>query len=405
MDGGTSNLSILEGSAHPEHETSVTTPADLIGRARTMAAALVERTEEIDQASRLPDDVVAGLVDNGFVKTLVPRIYGGYEFGLETTSAITQIFAATCPSIAWVLAFYMCHNWQNCQFGQRAQEEVFASGPSAMQAGSFAPAFKLTPVAGGFRASGRNAWYSGSPHATWILSAGIVDGTSSPLTFLLPASEARLVDTWKVAGMRATGSWDAVLDDVFIPEHRTMSVMGLFSGDTPGSKVHGNPFYTKPLFAFAFGCTLPVVVGATRGVIDEVIRVTQFRVGTMDHKAAASKPMMQMRVGRGLSRVMLAEGMLRDLIASIMAPDAKERLDADERWALRARGITLVQFCRDTVNDLVFGAGANAFRQHSRLQMLFRDVNMLSTHFFFDEETTFGGYGRVALGLDAGSPT
>ena len=112
-----------------------------------------------------------------------------------------------------------------------------------------APLFKLQPVEGGYRITGRNSWNSSSPQADWIMSSGMVQGESlpAPVTFIVPRSDVTLVDAWDMEGMRATGSWDVGLDDVFIPSHRTLPSIGSFTGQTPGSVTHANPFYTPPL--------------------------------------------------------------------------------------------------------------------------------------------------------------
>ena len=199
--------------------TSVVTEVEVIERARKMAACLARRVVEIDSGSGLPDDLVADFVQPGFVKTLVPKAYGGYEFGLTTASAIIQAFAANCPSIAWLLAFYMSYNWLHCQFSQEAQVEVFAHGPSPLMAPLFGPAFKSQSVEEEVLRQWPQPMVSGIPHTNWILSAGLVEGSEhlGPMRFLVPALDIRLINTWQVAVMRATGSWDLVMDDVFIP--------------------------------------------------------------------------------------------------------------------------------------------------------------------------------------------
>jgi 3-hydroxy-9,10-secoandrosta-1,3,5(10)-triene-9,17-dione monooxygenase len=379
----------------------------LLDRARSLAAEVAERAREIDSASKLPDDLIAKFIDAELISLLVPRKYGGHELGLDTVSEVIQLFAAACPAVAWVLAFYIGHNWMHCQFPKQAQEEIFAHGPSPLSAGVLAPTFKLKAVAGGYRVSGRNSWNSGAPHAGWIMSGGIVvEGASvpGPLIFIVPRSEVKLIDTWDVVGMRATGSWDVELEDVFIPEHRTLSGAGFMGGQTPGSLLHENPFYNRPVVPISFSYSAAVFVGAARGVTDEFIRVSRTRLGSNDGKAANAKPTVQMRAGRGEARTQLAETLLKDLVASVMAPDAVTKFDVPARLALRARCAMLNELCKDIINDLVLGAGANAFRSQSRLQMIFRDINMISVHAFWEPESVSEGFGRILLGLEPAGP-
>lgn len=113
-------------------------------------------------------------------------------------------------------------------------------------------------------------------------------------------------------------------------------------------------------------------VSATRGAADEFISLTCTRIGANSGKAAAVKPVAQMRVGWGEARTKLVETLLADLIASAMASDAPVRFDVPGRLALKARTAAIVEHCKDTLNDLAFGAGANALRAESKMQMIFR---------------------------------
>ncbi len=384
----------------------VITPSVLVERARIIANKWASRAAEIDSASKLPDELINEWIEAGLIATLVPYRYGGYELGLETASEIIRIFAGICPSAAWVLAFYIGHNWIHCQFPEEAQREIFANGPSPRSAGVLAPSFKLRPVEGGYRVTGRNSWNSGSPHADWIMSSGMVqgEGPPAPVTFIVPRSDVTLIDTWNMEGMRATGSWDAVFDDVFIPAHRTLSSLGLFTGETPGSTVHANPFYTRPLILLTFAYCMPVFVGAARGATNEFIGNLKTRISTNERNAVSTKQVMQMLAGRGEARVQMAETVLEELVTSIMASDAAARFDVRGRLAMKARGAMLVDFCKETINDVVLGAGANAFRKDSKLQMIYRDISMISVHAFFDQGSATEGLGRSLLGMEQIGP-
>ena len=382
----------------------VITPSVLIERAKTIAAKWEGRAQEIDSVSKLPDELVTDWIDAGLIATLVPKRYGGYELGLDTVSEIIRIFSAACPATGWVLAFYMGHNWIHCQFPEQAQQEIFADGPSPCSAGVLAPLFKLRPVKGGYRITGRTSWNSGSPHAQWIMSSGMVQGAERPtaVTFIMPRTDVTLVDTWDMEGMRATGSWDAVVEDLFIPAHRTLPSMSLFSGQTPGSSAHVNPFYARPLILVTFTYSMAVFVGALRGVVNEFTSNLRTRVGTNDGKSASAKQSMQMLAGRGEALTQTAEILMADMAASVMATDASARFDVPARHALKARCAMLGELCRDAINELVLGAGANAFRRQCKLQMIFRDINMISSHAFFDQAASTEALGRSLLGIETG---
>ena len=383
--------------------TEYSTPAaTLIERAQGLADEIRARVVEIDEGSKLPDDIVQKFVELEFVSVLVPRRFGGQEYDLSVASDIIAAIAAANLAAAWVLAFYIGHNWIHCQFPEEAQAEIFANGPSPCSAGVLGPTLRLQKVEGGYRVTGRNGWNSGSPHAQWIMGAGMAfdgDTPQGPLCFIVHAGDVEIIDTWDVEAMRATGSWDVVFDDLFIPSHRALSAVALMNGETPGAKLHANPFYGRPLTLITFVYCLAVFVGGVRGVADDFEAFTRTRIGTNDKKAASEKPTAHMRVGRGAAYASITDALLRDTVA-VAESDEAVTMDLGGRLAFKARTAAVVDYCKEAVNDLVLGAGANAFRTSSPLHMAFRNINMISVHAFFDLDSSMEAYGRSILGLD-----
>ena len=377
----------------------------LIERAHGLAAELRQRAREIDGGSKLPDDIVRKFIDLDLVSVLTPRRFGGGELGLPLACDIIRIVAAADQAAAWVLAFYIGHNFIHCQFPEEGQREIYAAGPSPCSAGVLAPTLKLRPAPGGYRVSGRNGWNSGSPHAQWIMGSGFVEGEAArgPVVFIVPAREVELVDTWDVQGMRATGSWDAVFDDVFVPEHRTLAGAELMGGRTPGSALHENAFYARPLVLVTFAYCLAPFVGALRGAADEFIRCTKTRMTTNDGRPVVAKPTAHMRAGHGEVNARIAEMRLAEMVRAAAGPEGAS-MDVAERLAFKALSADLTDFCKDAVNELVLGSGASAFRSDSLFQAVFRNLNMISVHAFFDNDASMEGYGRVLLGLECNTP-
>jgi 3-hydroxy-9,10-secoandrosta-1,3,5(10)-triene-9,17-dione monooxygenase len=379
----------------------------LIERAQTLARTVEARAQEIDALDRLPDWLIADLRASGLIETVVPECYGGHEMGLDTLAEIVLLFGAACPSVAWAVAFYIGHNWIHCLAPEQAQREIYADRSYVLTAGTLAPLYKLRPVEGGYIANGRTPWASGLPHAEWVMNAGMIEGRDAqgPMTFFVPTDEARPIDNWSVAAMRATGSHDVALEDVFVPAHRVFSTAELMQGGTPGSKLHRNPLYALPVMPVTLCYVLPVLVGALRGAADAFVALTRMRtlkvinVFPSAKKSTASEAQQsaQMRVGRGQAAASLAEGMLREFVAEVMKPDTA--FDTERRVSLTARAALIAEFCRDTVNSLMAGAGASAYRDSSPMQRYFRDINMLCNHAALDAEPATVSYGRVVLGL------
>jgi alkylation response protein AidB-like acyl-CoA dehydrogenase len=110
---------------------------------------------------------------------------------------------------------------------RQAFKEIFADR-RAVIAGTLNPlGTRAVPCDGGWRYSGRASYVSGSAQATWLMAAALelhdgapqlVDGVPRMRAGLFPKKHARVLDTWAVTGMRATGSNDVVFEDVFVPD-------------------------------------------------------------------------------------------------------------------------------------------------------------------------------------------
>lgn len=89
------------------------------------------------------------------------------------------------------------------------------------------PATTARRVHGGFRISGHKIYSTGIPILQWLAVWGRTDD-AEPLvgTFLVPRSAAgiHVEETWDQIGLRASGSHDVILEDVFIPEDHAVDI-------------------------------------------------------------------------------------------------------------------------------------------------------------------------------------
>ncbi len=94
-------MPLITGSAErgsPGPPEAGLTPADAIAKARAMASALIARQAETEKRTYYAEDTHAEFASNGFYRLLVPRRYGGYEFGIDTFLRIVTTLARGCPS-------------------------------------------------------------------------------------------------------------------------------------------------------------------------------------------------------------------------------------------------------------------------------------------------------------------
>ena len=181
-------------------------------------ARLAERAQDAERLRQLPAATIDDLNASGFTELLVPARYGGRQADFPAILDPVRRMAHGCASSAWTIGFYALHNWILALFDERAQEEAFATRPFLAPA-PLAPTGRGVPTGEGVRLTGRWSWATGVMHGNWIMVGALCgpDDGIYPALALLPAGEIEIEDVWHTDGMRATGSNDVVITDVFVP--------------------------------------------------------------------------------------------------------------------------------------------------------------------------------------------
>src|SRR5215813_12768627 len=198
----------------------------IIASITDLLPAFRQRAQETEDARVVPAESVKALEETGFFRLLQPGAYGGLEADPVTFLTAVRLIASACGSTGWVASVVGVHPWQLALFPPQAQDDVWSADPATRMSSSYAPTGKAKLTRGGYRLDGRWSFSSGCDHASWVLLGGIVtddEGNQVDFrTFLLPLGDYRIEDVWDTVGLRGTGSNDIVVDDVFVPEYRSL---------------------------------------------------------------------------------------------------------------------------------------------------------------------------------------
>lgn len=375
----------------------MTTPpvtADFIDR-------LAERAAEAEELRRLPAATVDEYRQSGLAGLLLPARYGGQQAEFPEILEPIRAMAHGCASSAWTLGFYTLHNWMLALFGEQAQDEVFASGPVLCPA-PLAPTGRGVPDGDGIRLRGRWSWATGVADADWILVGAICgpDDAPYPALVLLPASDISVEDVWHTAGMRATGSNDVVVNDVWVPQHRLVKVADIYSGTAPGAALHDAPAYRWPMVpALAMVAAMPALGSAER-VADLYAQRLGERVLAYSGAAQKNQPAAQIRLGDARVRLRSLRALRDDTVAGIQAAvSSGERIGRAARADARAAAAHIVHESRSVIADLLEVSGASVHFVDNPLQRIKRDVDIISGHVVFDYDVARELSGALEAGV------
>ncbi|HTZ01566.1 MAG TPA: acyl-CoA dehydrogenase family protein [Xanthobacteraceae bacterium] len=393
-------MSIAE--LRPATASDTPTAGELVARARALAPRLRERALRAERDRNIPQESVDEFIDAGLIHTLQPRRWGGYEQDHEVAFDIAVALGrSTCGSSAWCLNYLADHACMLALFPEEAQHDVWTRNKAACIATSAAPTGKVAPAPGGYRLDGRWSWCSGLRHSQWIMIGGLVqrEGEDHPdmRLYLVPVSDLRQDDTWYCAGLRASGSNTSVLDNVFVPEHRSVSFSALREGRSPGSKVNANPIYHAPFIAVHSYALLGPVLGLARGAYEEFVQWTRKRYLTYTQLAIAQHVPVQIRIAEIAAQIDAAELLARRALAAARADYAGMSLET--RTLLRRDFTYAVKSLREAIDDLVKISGSSGLLDDNPIQRCWRDIQAISSHVVMNWDVPAENFGRSEFGL------
>jgi 3-hydroxy-9,10-secoandrosta-1,3,5(10)-triene-9,17-dione monooxygenase len=379
-------------------------------RARALVPALRERAARAEDGRQMQAETLADLHRTGLFRFHQPRRWGGMELDFVALFDVPAEIARGCASTGWNVANLGVHHWMLALYDERAQEEVWSKNPDALIASGIAyPQGSGRRVDGGLVISGFWNFSSGVDPADWNMLAVMVrdgDRVVDHRMCLVPRGDYEIVDDWNTLGMRSTGSKSVRAKDVFVPEHRALS-MYLARGGTqfPGARVSANPLYHVPLAALGSHCLAGAGVGNAQAALELTIEAIRERSTNYTAMRMRDFQAVQLRVARAGAMVDLARLSIRADCFEAEQIAREGRVPAIEEKLRYKRNVAYaMELCTEAVDTLHALAGANGIYDRYPIQRLFRDQHALSAHIGFSWDAQGGPWALVAMGGEFSSP-
>jgi 3-hydroxy-9,10-secoandrosta-1,3,5(10)-triene-9,17-dione monooxygenase len=379
----------------------MSTPVELIARAREIGAELREQQDENDARGCYSEAIHQRLLDGGFYRILQPRMFGGHGCDCETYIRVIMELSRGHPSSGWCYTLASSHALLlGAHFSEAVQRELFGATGDFRCAYAAAPAGRPTfeRSGAGYLVSGLWAFASGIPVCTHFMGGAAMvgaDGVPSMVMFVVPRTSIEVLPDWggdAAMGMQASGSNSVRLTRVFIPdEHIVHSPIGLLSTDglpdgTPGTRLHQEGLFLGIIFGW-FSCEFgAILTGAARAALEEYERMLTTKPLLFDPtRKRMHDPELQRLLGEAMCRADAAEALTLQatrLFAQQNEAWMKERQPIRAADTLRVWG-TAREGCRsacEAVEMLFHSAGASVAKRGDRLQRYFRDVQMYRIH-------------------------
>lgn len=359
---------------------------------------LVERRDEFADQGYVPKDYIDLLKKAGIYRASTPERFGGEPLPAHEFLRLIERISEVDPSTGWVASFGSALTY----FGSlpiQTQEEIYADGPDLCFAGGLFPMHEPEVVEGGFRCSGVWQFASGVAGAD-ILGVGLTGGPETegkPVTALVDPDQAEIRVNWDVSGMKATGSNQVVLEDVFIPEERTF-VRG-------GATTIDEPLNRYPALAYAAQVLAVTGLGAARAALDHCIEVASAGASITGGSKRSARPSYQDGLARGEAQLRSARSFFYEITEQVWdLAERGEEIDLKTKGLLRLATTHIAHESREVILRAFDLAGTGAIYRTHPLQRYLQDGLVPAQHAMLNS-ATYEAVGAILLGLKPGVPS
>jgi alkylation response protein AidB-like acyl-CoA dehydrogenase len=373
-------------------------------QASEIAPPIAKRGEEIDRAQRLPPDLFEELVRAGCYRMLAPASHGGDELALPEVLRVIETLSRGDGSVGWTIGQAAVAQVVFSYFPSATFDEIYADGPDVVGAGAVAPKGKALRIKGGWRVSGQWPFVSGCEQASWFYGQCVVfaegaeqhqaeqhqTGIPTMRLMLFPMGEVRILDTWRVMGLRGTASHDVHVPPSLCPDGRSCSV------------IHTSPsvdraIYRVPTVEYGGLIVAAVAVGIAQGAVDEVVELAAAgKRPAFSTRRLAESPVFHDHVGEAYMAVQAARALLYQQADEAWARALSgEPLPVVARAALRATAAEVTATAARAVGTAYTQAGGSTVYDSSPLQRRLRDIHTATQH----AVTSRHSYGLVGSAL------
>lgn len=358
-------------------------PRSPVEAARALAPLIRASADEIEARRELPREIFEAIADAGLFHLAVPRAVGGSEADFPTFVQVMEELGKADASTAWAVNQGATFGTFAALMAPQVAREIWIDTPRSVVANTPGPSAKAIVVPGGYRVTGRQPFSTGCRHASWIAAHAQViengevrlrDGKPEARYLLLPVAEAELLDTWNTRGMRGTGTHHFEVNDIFVPDERTVFPRG-------ARQVSGGVRYkVPPTLGFAGG-DAAVALGLARSCLDAFFDLAGAKTPRYVQGLLRDQPLVHYTVGQAEAAVRSGRAFLMEAVDDLWNELTSNGAPTMERRAaLRLASTHAIRLAAQVVENIYSASGATAVFEGNVIQRHFQDIHVITQH-------------------------
>ena len=375
---------------------------DWVGRAKALRPMLESAAARIEQAKKMPPDVLDALHDAEMFRMMTPRSVGGAELNLVTYAQVVAAIAEGDASTAWCIAQISGSSMCAAYLEPSVAKEIFGDANSSFTWGfaSGPPPCRAVPVPGGWIVNGTWTFASGNRLCQWLGGhVQLCDKDAEPLfqsdgrpverTMLFPRSSALVrEDIWEVVGLVGTGSDAYSVTELFVPKKYSVVPRGIGRDQQLPEGVSAEPdlerreqgvlYKHSNQTVFQVGLS-SVAIGLARAMLDTFIALAKTKSPSSAIRPLRDDTWIQARIAQADAKISAAHAWLIQLLREAWHECATSgEISFPLRVKIRAACTHQINEARDAVDMIYLEAGATAIFRNNPFERRFRDMHTVS---------------------------
>lgn len=346
--------------------------------AESIAGQIRESAAHYDETGEFPFEHFVILEKEGYLKLTIPKMYGGEELSLYEILLVQERLAKASGSTALAVGWHLMTFFSLSHF-RPWKEEIFAQVcKQAVENGSLLNVYATERSSGnivrggnpetiakktehGYVISGRKAFATLAPIVKHFTVLAYVDGEDKTAEFLIEKNDSvKIIDTWKVLGMRGTGSQDIELNGVLVPKEALLA----YSEKGVPNRFNGN--------SSAYTLQLPAIyLGIATAARDFILKYANEKYSNSLGTSILDAPHVQQKIGELEILITVSRSLLYGLAekwdSNIQVRDQLSNEVAITKY-------TICNNAKKVVELAMSIAGGHSLSRDLPLERYFRDV-------------------------------
>lgn len=379
-----------------------------------LAARFATTAADHDASGAFPHDNFALLHEYGLIAQVVPVAHGGGGAGLtrarQTIAAVAGGDAATALVLTMTYLVHRSIGRADSPWPQAVRQQVFRS---AVEEGALINSLRVEPELGSpsrgglpatvalrvgdrWRLSGHKLYTTGIPALKWLAVWGRTHEPEPRVgIFLVPKPQAetpgiRVIESWNHMGLRASGSHEAVFEDVWIPLEYAVDIRPPAAW-APATGSQADFDANADQQAWMVGLLGSLYDAVARAAFAWIRQFVRERVPGSLGKPLATLPRVQESIGEIAALLHTNQVLLDDIAARTDAGTPPSAADSGlHKYTVTSNAIRAVELALQL-------SGNHGLSRNNPLERHYRDVLCSRIH-TPQNDAILTAAGRVALG-------